>query len=505
MPTSPAPGERARRGCATPLGLLCLCLLAPGAGQAGERLSGPVAVLGLLGPGEEERTADMAAAVQAALAGLGGPEVLPAQETARRLGRGTPPAPASADLERLRGLFRQGYLQSYSFEYAAAVGSLQAVLRALDGLPDSEERWDLYVRAHVFLGIAKAGLGDEQGALQSFAAVLRTRPGMELPRTEYAPRSIALWESARRGLPGLPRGRLTVDSEPDGAEVSLDGVRVGVTPYIGEWPQGSYLLQLRSPAGSLARRVQLEAEPRQVRLQLAFEAALELQRAQPCVRLPAGTEALPDVWWPWLGARLGLRYAVVVSRRQGEGRPGWAASLVDLTRGRVQREGWLEPQDVPADARTLAEFAVTGRPADGLVLAEPAPPGRELAWRPGQEAPPFPVDPGRRPWFRTWWPYALASLALVGGGAGAHVASDHYARLVDSPETDTQGELEERERLRDTWLGVAIGGYCLGALALVTGLALHLTWAPELDEGGGVSVLLGPGGPGLGLAVVGSF
>jgi len=502
MPGSAVAGSGAR-AC------LLACLLAlPAAARGAEAPSGTVAVLGLLDAEAPERTARMAAAVEAGLTDMGGPPVLGAEEAARRLGRSPAPGGRPADLARLEGLFQQGYLQSYSFEYGAAVLSLQAVLLGLDGVPQGPESWELQVRAYLFLGIAKAGLQDEAGALQAFAAVLRTRPEMELPRTEYAPRSIALWEEARRGLAGLPRGRLAVDSEPAGAEVRLDGVRVGVTPYIGEWPRGSYLLSIASPeAGSVARRVLIAEKPQQIRVQLAFEAALELGYAQPCLRLPAGGDGLPALWWPWLGARLGVRHAVAVRARTVEGRPRWVASLVDLTRGRVLREGWLEPQEPAADARALAEFAATGRRAEGLVLAPLAAPVPEPRWRPGEEVPPLPAERVRRPWHRTWWPYALAALTLSGGGAGAHLASDHYSR--QAAQAVTQKERDAREGLADSWLWAAVAGYCLGGAALVTGLALHLSWSPA-PPGAPLAaeaplVLPWATAGGLGLGVVGSF
>jgi len=475
---------------------------------AGPRAAPPdVAVLALLGDGDDPALVRLAGEVQTALAQGGEAQVLPVAALVELLSGGGRLQRSGADLERLRGLFQQGYLQSYSFEYDRALTTLHRVLQGLDRLAPSAERWRLWTRTRIFQGIALAGLKQEDAALKSFAAVLRVRPKLALSRKEYAPGTIRLWEKARARLASLPRGRLAVETEPAGASVRVDGQALGRTPFIGELPYGHYHLHLVHPeAGDASRWVSIGAEPVRIRLQLSFEGALELDRAHPCIRLPAGQQDLPGHWWPWLGARLGLDRLVVVKRIHQPGQSRLVAALVDLERGRKLREGWLEPSgDDPAqrrqDASDLARFLLTGQAPDRLQVrplsvdepGEPVPPI-------GSRVPDLPVHYAPRPWLRTWWPYAVAGGLLLGGGLGCHLASDHYARQVDGLTTD-----KARKRAKDlsgSWFAAAMTGYALAGAAVVTGLVLHLTYEPvEVFPGIDVAPTVSAGGGGLTLSV----
>jgi hypothetical protein len=513
MAALPAPSERGPR--AWPVAA-CLAAWLAGAALArveaaeAETPPGPCAVLVLYDGLEDEASARLAGELHAALTTLGPLALQSQEETARRLSRGAPAGQPGAgqpgaDLDRLRGLFQQAYLQTYSFEYGTALRSLETLLLELEALPASPERWELYRRGHIFLGLTRAGLKDEAGARQAFAAVLRTLPELVLARTEFSPKAIALWEQTRTRLRALPRGKLIVDSEPSGAAVCLDGQPVGQTPYIGDWPRGSYSLEVRTgPDNSVSQRIQIGAEPLEVRVLLAFESSLELGRAQPGIRLPAGQASLPDAWWPWLGARLGLGQAVVLSRRVVDGRMRWTVALMDLMRARPLREGWLEAQaegSDRADARVLALFAATGQQDPGLVAAAPVAWQDEAGYQPGEEVSGLLASAPERPWLRRWWPWALGGLLAAGAAAGATAGWDWWERQAD--QALNVNDLQRRQDQADLWQGVAVIGYCLAGALLATGLALHFSWAPEPEDDeepgatGALAPFPAPGGLGL--------
>ncbi len=490
---------------------VCFLIAEAGLGDNGIQIHGPVAVIALVSEQDLDLAVDMAAAIQRKLAEK--IDVLPVKEVRSRLGGVGPP---HEDLERLRGLFQQGYLQSYKFEYQKSIDSLTKLLASLERVPDRPARWELYIKSKIFLGKSQLGLKNTDKAYRAFQAVLRTRPDLELSLKEHSPRTIEHWNEARKGLAGLPRGKLVVTTDPEGAEVFLDGVKVGETPYIGEFPRGRYSLFLWHPdAGGLSRQLVVGDQPVPKRFNLVFEGALKVGLAHPAVRIPAGGDTLPPNWWMWLGARLRIRrLAVVRHARVGEHRH-WIASLVDLERGRIIREGWLEPSGADPEHRAvdvidLTDFLVSGRETKRVAVrspsderkSSPAPSGKARAGRPGTEVDPrvtgqespLQVDLiAVRPLSRTWWPYAIGGAAALGGGVAAHVASEKI---------DTR--FSSNQDVADTWLGIAIGGYVIAGALTLTGVILHLSY--ELDEDPTQHALVPSVGPGgVGLQWVGTF
>ena len=493
-------------------GLLLLTpLLSPGPATASpNEAGGPVAVVALAHEGEQESLARAAAALQHHLK-RSSLQVLGAGKLVRLLSAGVRAAAGAESLSRLSGLFQQGYIQSYSFEYRKALSSLRLVLAGLPATPPGPERWALWVKTKIFEGISLYELGRKSEALDTFLQVLHTRPLMKLSRRQYAPKIVGLWKRARARLEKLSRGKLVADSEPAGARVLVDGVEMGITPYIGRLPHGRYHLRLeKEDVGFANRLVEVGPETVTVRVQLSFEGALDFDQEHPCIRLPPGRESLPEHWWPWLGDRLGVRRLVAVRRLQKEDKAYLAAALVDLVSGKPLREAWME---WPASGRRtlmdatgeLAGFLATGKPAQGIEVKQ----GGSQAAAAVQEqqsargeplAPPAPD----RPWWRKFWPWGL----MVGAGAvlavGGHIASSHYHDIAY--QTGVTAVQNERLAKYRAWLGVAITADILAAAALTTGLIMYYTYRepgcePSTSPSGDtVSLGILPGG---GLLLVG--
>jgi hypothetical protein len=424
-------------------------------------------VIGLISGDQKNETLELAESFWKVLDASQTMKPLPGDEMGRRLSKGYPEKASDQELKRIRDRFKQGYMQSYSFEYQQARETLSWVLAELTHFPPIPQRWDLYVRANIFLGIAQSGDKQEDQALQSFATVLRCRPAMELSRKEYSPKIIRLWTKAKKRLGALPRGKLAVDSDPGGADVFLDGVRVGSTPYIGDAYYGRYHLHVHHKvAGSASRRVDIGKEAARVHLFLAFEGALSLDGPHPLVRLPDGASELPANWMPWLGDRLGIHYLVAV-HREPDGQID--AMLVDLREGRVIRRGRGDPID-------LAAFIVSGKAGENVSVADVSAKIPEVPL-----VPPLPVIYESRPWYRKWWTYSISSAAFLITGVTTHLLSGYY----DDHEALTQDDKRYYRDLADTCQGLAIAGYALAGAALITGLVMDLTFTPE-------EVYLGP-------------
>ena len=454
---------------------------------AKEEPVGPAGVIGLLSGTQKDEVIELVEAFWKVLDASEKMKPLAGDEMVRRLSKGYPERASARELRRLGDLFQKGYMQSYSFEYQQARETLSWVLSELTHFPPIPERWDLYVKATIFLGIALSGDKQENEALQAFAAVLRCRPDMELSRKEYSPKIIRLWEKARKRLSALPRGKLVVDSDPEGADVFLDGARIGSSPYIGDAYYGRYHLHVRHKvAGSASRRVEIGKEAARIRLFLAFESAMSLGEPHPLLTLPGGEPQLPDNWWPWLGDRLGVRYLVAVHHEK-TGRIG--AVLVDLRQGRMVRRGWLEPgKGEPSD---LAGYIVSGRAVKSVQVADVA---VQAETPEAPLVPPLPVLYESRPWHRKWWTWSIASAAFLISGVTSQLLSGYY----DDHGAVTVDDEKYYQDLSDTCQGLAIAGYALAGAALVTGLILDVTF--EAEEMYALPVM-GPGFAGMSFSV----
>jgi len=444
----------------------------------GEELSGPLAVVPLYESAEKGPLAWAAQTMSEHLQSLGGLEVVGADRLVEMLSGGVKTKVEAVSLERMKGLFQQGYLQSYSFEYEKALEIFGRLLAGLDQLPFSEERWQLWIKAKIFEGICLMGLERVSEALQALSAVLRTRPGFTLDRREYSPGTINLWEQARKNLSQAQRGELLVESDPAGAEIFLDGIKIGDTPYQGRWPYGIYHLYISHPGqGSAARRVEIGAQPVRVRLIMAFEGALELDVAHPGIKSPQPGKPLPQHWWPWLGERLGLKRLIVLMRRpQAEG-VLLGGALMDLERGSRLREGWLElPAEMPERVRTavaeLAAFLVTGKASPNLQVTH--------AEKVAPQAPVKKEVPSVRPAKYKFVSWALGAGGALCGAIIAHSLASYYKERIDDYVT-TAGQQKMRDNYH-AWLGVGIVFDVVAAGLLVTGIVMHQTYHPADAE-----------------------
>lgn len=435
-----------------------------------------------LAVGESNDLLPMAISLQKAIASLN-VSVLTADDFWRLVLGPNGTGPLSADLNRLRGLFKKGYANSYDFRFAEAVQDLELVLEGLQSAKDTTERWALFRDTCIFLGRSYAGLKQFEAARRAFLLLLRTRPSEEPDRKLLPPKFAKLWAEAQAELAEKPRGKLAVTTEPTGVEVWLDGVRVGTSDYADEHPHGRYFLALVHPsAGRASRWVDIGSQPTEVAVAVEIEGCLDLTGAYPALRRKL--EDVPNGLWPWLGARLGAHLLATVQALQVDNRPRWIASLVDLETGRIVREGWLErrPETDP-DAADLANFLVKGDlsrvvssstapPAAPLPEPTPSPRVVQEASPPREIEVPVPAVTAasvRRSPLRTWWPWAIAGAAVAFGGMGLHL----YSISVEDSSPGLTSNADQAGMLLRAGIGCYIAA---GAIALV-GAILHLTWS----------------------------
>lgn len=106
------------------------------------------------------------------------------------------------------------------------------------------------VDALLLLGLARLAEGEEDKAREAFTEVVILDPGLELDTVRYSPSTVEFYQGVRDGVLAQGVGKLEVDSEFTGAEVLVDGRRVGVTPVlVTDLPVGDHFVQVLGEQG----------------------------------------------------------------------------------------------------------------------------------------------------------------------------------------------------------------------------------------------------------------
>ena len=155
-------------------------------------------------------------------------------------------------------LLRDGIRLIESGRWRAASVLLAEVAAGLEGRPSHVR--DLAL-AYVYLGVARLQVADADEARQWFAEAQMRDPTLQLDPGEFPGDVLALWEEAR------DLGTLFVDTEPSGAEVSVDGVARGRSPVgVAGLKPGEYRVTLGHDGYSGVSRVLAVAAGRTERL-----------------------------------------------------------------------------------------------------------------------------------------------------------------------------------------------------------------------------------------------
>lgn len=430
----------------------------------------------------------------------------------RKLG---PPSTQSPD--ELERQLQAAQMLFYEAQYAKAERQALEALEQIGRLPLGGERLRLRNEADLLLAMILRGQGREEQSDEFFRRVLRMNAKAQLDPNNYAPSVRARFERLRRELARQKPVRLNVASSPSGAEVFLDGRRVGVTPYRAMHPAGSYeVVVAKGSETSLPHPIELKAEV-SLQVDLAFEGAIDPQRL-PCVagvedekaRLRSGVI---------LGTLLEADEVVLLRTERQSAGPSWlAATLVNVGNGQKIREGGLKVSQPgrPADGLDqLASFIITGQ-SGGKVLPLPEPP--RVSEAPGVSAPPAavappPADAGVEKAVGHRTGKSTAGVALAAGGvlAGAAAAVlqlqsgaswgefNRFYAEHGAPTPEEVATLKQVEaRARQQQIG-AIGLFGLAAAGLASGAILYFTDGAEPPASAALTPL--PGGAGAVVSV----
>jgi hypothetical protein len=125
----------------------------------------------------------------------------------------------SAAAQRAEKLLQDGIAQY-------AQGSFAASLRTLDRAAKATEDAKLLGQIHLYRGVNLAVTGEDAKAKTAFGEALRRDPTLTLDPDRYKQSVLELFRAAQ----GTFKARLTVRSQPPGAEVLIGGKVIGRTP-----------------------------------------------------------------------------------------------------------------------------------------------------------------------------------------------------------------------------------------------------------------------------------
>ncbi len=394
----------------------------------------------------------------------------------------------------------------YNDRVADSLALLDQTLLELERLPPGPDRWKVFADAELIRGMALSALRRRDASDDAFRGVLRVNPKQVMSADAFSPSFRARFDKLRTELARARKLRLSVQSQPAGATVFVDGLPLGHTPATLELVPGTYqVLVGRGEAMSFPHSVQLR-EDTSLRVDLAFEQTIPPSRA-PCLQQPRDGKETPLGNALKLALLLEVDQLVVLRLDRPAAGPSWlSAAVLSAQTAQRTREGGIQlapTRSTSDDLEELARFVVTGETGTRVVAVTPSAQVSTVAL-------PAPVGLGltqapARTW-RTPTGIALTATGAVALGLGvlfqvqANASAGKFNQAYaggTAPTPEQVGTVAGYRSDAQTQQTLAYVGYGVGAAALATGLWLWLSdgKAPT------TTVVAGPAS----VAVLGSF
>ncbi|HEX5748445.1 MAG TPA: PEGA domain-containing protein [Archangium sp.] len=291
------------------------------------------------------------------------------------------PPPPPASLQQGDALFDEGKGFYDNLDPEAAAKKFTEAAAFYERYP-VETKPERLARVYVFLGASRLLNGDTTGAQEAFTRAQLVAPSLQ-PESELFGQDVhEAFDAAKVALSQQPRGTLTIDSVPSGAQVLMKGENLGTTPLKdvelapgphpvvltlpGYVPFGVFQPVAPSQRGEL--RPTLEPTPALAEAR-RLAADVSTSRALTSDTLPAGVAEL--------GEKLGARYVVLA--RVEQDRRGRAEAVLyawDVRQKNRLRGVKLHPEDPRSreDAVRQVHAFLTGQhvPGPSLPVALPA-------------------------------------------------------------------------------------------------------------------------------------
>jgi hypothetical protein len=167
----------------------------------------------------------------------------------------------------------------YDGESSKSVDALDAIVGDVSRLSSGDSRWEMYRKVQLYRALFSYLSGKKEIGREALRKVLRLDSQYQLNPREFPPHIVKDFGSLRKQIKVAPKSQLAVASSPDGADVYLDGFRVGRTPFTGYFLPGVYELRLaKGESSSFRRMVNLE-QSKDFTVDLAFEGSFYSKHA----------------------------------------------------------------------------------------------------------------------------------------------------------------------------------------------------------------------------------
>lgn len=432
-----------------------------------------------------------------------GPQLLAEDQFQARVG-----PPPTHTLDEVRRQVSTAENLFYNDRVPDSLALLDQTRAELERLPPGPERWRTFGDAQLIRGMALSSQRRREASDDAFRSVLRVDPRHVMSPDAFSPTFRQRFDKLRAELARAPKLHLSVQSQPAGATVYVDGLALGHTPATIDLVPGTYQVLVGRPdAFSFPHLVQLR-EDTSLRVDLAFEQTIPPSRAA-CLQQPRDGKETPLGNALKLALLLEVDQLVVLRLDRPAAGPSWlSAAVLNAQTAQRTREGGIQLGGTPSggdDLGELARFVVTGETGERVVVVNPSTPQASVLALP----PPAAVTQVQSSPARTWRTptgIALTATGAVALGLGVVAqlkANDSASRFNQAyaggtaPLPGQAGTVDAYRNDAHTQQTLAYVGYAVGAVALGTGLWLWLTDG----KAGSTAVIAGPGS----VAVAGQF
>ena len=303
----------------------------------------------------------------------------------------------------------------YNDRVADSLALLDQTLAELERLPPGPDRAKTFGDAQLIRGMTLSAQRRRDASDDAFRAVLRVDPRHVMSPDAFSPTFRQRFDKLRAELARARKVRLSVQSQPAGATVYVDGFALGHTPASLDLVPGTYQVLVGRPeAYSFPHLVQLR-EDTALRVDLAFEQTIPPSRA-PCLQQPRDGHETPLGNALKLALLLEVDQLVILRLDRPSAGPSWlSAAVLNAQTAQRTREGGIQLGSGKSggdDLGELARFVVTGETGERVVAMNPSTGQASVLALP----PPAAVTQTRTSSTRTW--RTPTGIALTGDRRG---------------------------------------------------------------------------------------
>jgi tetratricopeptide (TPR) repeat protein len=316
-------------------------------------------------------------------------------------------------IDQGRLLLQEGQKALTALELPVAIKKLGQAVEVLSKVLPYVKKQEL-ADAMMALGASHFENGDKKEAKRTFERLITWRSDYKVDMSKYPPAILAVVEDVRKEVEKQKRGSLEIRSEPSGAQAYVDGRYIGVTPcfadglIVGEhWvtlkKEGYKKAVMAAQVSSKVQQLVSLPMERSTKYLLVEQALAGVEKSLGEAMLDASADNLKEV--------LFIDHAVFVRAvPAGGGDVKVDTFLYDL---RTRRRLTHVTKTVPA-AKAEKELASL---ASQLYLNV----SYEAELVESKDAPP-PKPYVRQPFYKTWWFWTAAGVAVTGVVLGATLA-----------------------------------------------------------------------------------